>query len=291
MKYQSIESSRLKIILNIVILLASIYGVSKKEYTVSQSTTFETLMMDSFAPLQRSIQYIRGSLEYTVNHYVFLVGTSKENVELKANVARLENDLFKMRELERENNRLKELLKFGEEIPREKVLAQVVGRDANSNFRVLRVNKGKNDGIKLYSTVVTAEGLVGYVYRVSRHFSDILTILDQNNRVDSIITRTRSHGISEGYSNYKCIMKYVTRTEPIILNDVVITAGLGNIYPKGLKVGTVSKIERESYGITQLVEVTPSVDFSKLEEVIILVSGENFSSEKIEISDSSTGVE
>jgi len=85
----------------------------------------------------------------------------------------------------------------------------------------------------------------------------------------------RSHGIVEGYNNEKSIMKYISRAEPIILGDKVITSGLGNIYPKGVKVGTVSRIESESYGITQNVEISPAVDFGRLEEVVILLSNEN----------------
>jgi rod shape-determining protein MreC len=124
----------------------------------------------------------------------------------------------------------------------------------------------------LQAPVVTSVGLVGYIYRLTDHFADILTVLDNNNRVDGLIQRVRAHGIVEGYSSEKSLMKYVSRTEPIILGDVVITSGLGNIYPKGIRVGGVSKIERESYGITQYVEITPAVDFGLLEEVVILLA-------------------
>jgi rod shape-determining protein MreC len=171
----------------------------------------------------------------------------------------------------KENKRLKGLLRFGEEIPRKKILAQIVGWDAASDFKVLRINKGLKDGIQLQSTVITSQGLVGYIYRLTNSFSDIITILDSNNRVDGIVQRTRSHGIVEGFSGRTCQMKYVKRAEPIILNDLVLTSGLGNIYPKGLKVGSISHIERESFGITQQVEITPAVDFGRLEEVVVLV--------------------
>ncbi|MEK6625079.1 MAG: rod shape-determining protein MreC, partial [Bdellovibrionota bacterium] len=187
----------------------------------------------------------------------------------------LHQKLFAMTELELENKRLKALLAFGEEMQIGRVLAQIVAWDANSDFKVMRVNKGINDGVKLQATVVTAGGLVGYVYRLSQHYADILTILDSNNRVDGILQRTRSHGIVEGVSKDKCMMKYVARTEPVILNDIILTSGLGNIFPKGIKVGVVSRIERESYGITQAIEVNPAVNFSQLEEVIILVGPEN----------------
>jgi len=135
----------------------------------------------------------------------------------------------------------------------------------------VRINKGIRHGIKLQSVVTSAEGLVGYVYRLTQNFADVITILDANNRVDGVVERLRSHGVVEGYNRGRCIMKYVNRTEPIILNDLVLTAGLGNVYPKGLKIGYISRIERESYGITQHVEITPLVNFSKLEEVLVLV--------------------
>jgi rod shape-determining protein MreC len=113
---------------------------------------------------------------------------------------------------------------------------------------------------------------VGYIYRVGYNYSDVLTILDPNNRVDAIVERTRTHGIVEGVFNYMCSLKYVSRTEPIELGDRLITAGVGGIYPKGVKVGMITNIEQESSGMTLSVEVTPSVDFHQLEEVIVLLA-------------------
>jgi rod shape-determining protein MreC len=206
------------------------------------------------------------------NHYIFIVGAEKENDQLKKKVSDLESTIFQLEELRKENERLKALMQFGAELAHKKILAQVVGKDSSGIFKVLRINKGLKDGIKIKSPVITSSGLVGHIYRSTDHFSDVLTILDPNNRVDVLVERTRSHGIGEGHTKSTMIMKYVPRTEPIKLHDLVITAGLGHIYPKGLKVGPITKIERESYGITQFIEISPSVDFSKLEEVAILIS-------------------
>jgi rod shape-determining protein MreC len=151
-------------------------------------------------------------------------------------------------------------------------LAQVVAWDGNSDFRVIRINKGIKHGIRLQAPVITSEGLVGYIYRMTDHYADVLTILDSGHRVDGLIQRVRAHGIVEGRTESIARMKNVTRTEPIILNDTVITSGLGNIYPKGIKIGSIVRIERESYGITQYLELKPAVDFGRLEEVVILVS-------------------
>lgn len=275
MKVTFNEGSRLKLIVNIIVISLALYGVSKRDVNVKETTFFENFMMDTLAPLQRGVTYMHHQVVSFFDHYVFNVNASRENVLLKSKVGDLQQELFSMEETLAENKRLKSLLQFGEETKRSKILAQVVAWDSSSDFRVLRINKGLADGIKLQSTVVTSSGVVGYIYRLTDHFADILTILDPSNRVDVLINRTRSNGILEGFSGWKCIMKYVTRTDPVKLNDLVITSGLGNIYPKGLKVGIVSKVERESYGIVQDVEVTPTVDFSKLEEVVVLVGEDN----------------
>ncbi len=274
MKIAISENSKIKLINILLVLIFSIYGVSKKSFKHDEVSTFQSVMMEVFAPLQQGTMSLKERVDYVFTHYFFLIETSKKNQILKKKIQELENAIFQFEEVQKENERLKELLKFGEDIPREKVLAQVVGWDSSNEFKVLRINKGKKDGIKLKSPVITINGLVGYVYRLSNNYSDILTILDQNNRVDSIVSRTRSHGIIEGLANFKARLKYVVRTEPVEIGDMVITAGLGNIYPKGIKVGKITNIEKESYGLTQSIEITPTVDFHRLEEVVVLIARE-----------------
>ena len=228
-------------------------------------------MIDSLAPVQGGLSFFWRKLIILKEDYWANLDASRENILLKRKVAELEHKLFVSREILHENGRLKKLLGFVQRISSKKILAQVVAWDSNSDFKVLRINKGLKDGIRLQSAVVTDKGVVGYIYRMTDHFSDVLTILDFSNKVDGIIKRIRSRGIVEGYSYDKCIMKYVTRTDPIVLRDVVITSGLGNIYPKGIRIGEVSRVERESYGITQYVEIKPMVDFQSLEEVVVLI--------------------
>lgn len=266
------RDQRLKVGIHIIVMALSLFVIARRDTAHQKTSMFENLMVDAFAPTQRSVFFLKDRISSFFTHYTLNVNASKENVQLDKKIKELENKIFIYDEVARENRRLKALLKFGEEIGKDKVLAQIVAWDASSDFKVLRVNKGSRDGIKLQSPVVTSEGLVGYVFKLTKHFAEIITILDPNNRVDAIVQRIRSHGIIEGYSKGRCVMKYVTRTEPVILNDLILTSGLGNIYPKGLKVGYVSRIEKESYGITQHIEINPSVNFGRLEEVIILVS-------------------
>lgn len=269
------KENRLKVALHVLVISISLVGIIKRDRVYSETSYFERVIIDSLAPIQSSIFFVKDRTKSFVNNYIYLVNVKKNSQKLQNQISELENQIFQLQELKKENQRLKSLLKFGEELSFERVLARVIGWDSNNSIKVLRINRGKVHGLKEKYTVISAKGLVGYVYRVSDDFADVITILHQDNRVDAIVTRTRSHGIVEGYSNGKGIMKYVTRSEPIAINDQVMTSGLGNIYPKGLKVGTISKIEKESYGITQLVEINPSVDFRRIEEVIVLLPGED----------------
>ncbi|WP_164848328.1 rod shape-determining protein MreC [Halobacteriovorax sp. HLS] len=272
MRFGEGEGQKIKVILNILVCAIALYRVSTRDFEKQETSAFENIMIDFFAPMQKSVTFVHNSFNSVFDNYIANVNASKENAKLQMVMSDLKSQIFSYKEMELENIRLKGLLDFGEDLPYKKVLAQVVARDASSDFRVLRINKGLSDGLKLQATVVTGSGLVGFVYRLTDHFADVLTILDPNNRVDSLVKRIRAHGIIEGDSDLRCLMKYVNRTEPIILNDEVLTSGLGNLYPKGILIGKVSKIERQSYGMTQEIEISPVVNFGKLEEVIVLVS-------------------
>ena len=271
MKNFTVDSSRWKLVNNLLVVFLALWGIAKQNFSLKDVSAFEGFLIEAFAPIQRGTVSAKEKVANMFDHYVMIVNTSKDNARLRKTVDELENKIFEFQEVKKENERLKQLLQFGKEIPREKVLAQIVSWDASNEFKVLRINKGSSDGLKKMSPVITMNGLVGYVYRLTPHYADILTILDQNNRVDSIVARTRSHGVVEGISEFKCRLKYLNRTEKVEVGDEVITAGLGNIYPKGIKVGKITKIDKENYGITQSIVVTPSVNFHKLEEVVVLI--------------------
>ncbi len=274
MKLVDKEERRTKIVINGIILAMALFGMSRRDYVFQRTSFAERLIIDLMAPAQSFLTNFQRGIGTYIEDYVLNFNASKENKTLKANIAQLQTEIFAYREQAKESERLRELLKFGQELPGKKIVARVVSWDSADEYKVVRINRGTKDGVKLQSVVTSAGGVVGYVFRLTDHYADVITILDPTNRVDGVVERLRSHGIVEGYSRGRCVMKYVSRTEPIILNDIVLTAGLGNVYPKGLKIGYISRIERESYGTTQHVEVTPLVNFSKLEEVLVIVQAE-----------------
>lgn len=271
MKNFAVDSSRWKLANNIVVAAISLWGLALQSFSFKDTSPFDAFLIEAFAPIQRGALSTRERIVAMLDHYVMIVNTSKENKKLTKRVEGLSAQIFELQEVKKENERLKQLLQFGVEVPKEKVLAQIVGWDASNEFRVLRINKGASSGLVHMSPVITMSGLVGYVYRLTDDYADILTILDQNNRVDAIIADSRSHGIVEGTIGQKCRLKHVSRTEDVSVGDEVITAGLGAVYPKGIRIGKVTKVDKKSYGITQSIEVTPAVNFNKLEEVVVLI--------------------
>lgn len=266
------ESSKTKIVNNFIVGILAIYGISQKSFQLDDPTLFEKIVTEVISPVQEGIIASKQNITSLWDNYLLIVDTSKENEILHKQISRLESDISSMEEIRKENLRLKKLLNYSDELTHHKVLAQVVGWDSANEFKVIRVNKGTRHGIRVMSSVITDQGLVGYVYRVTPNYADVLTILDQNNRVDVLVERTRTHGIVEGLFNFKCALKYVMRNEPVEVGDKLLTAGVGGIYPKGIKVGMVKDIAKENFGMTLNIEVVPSVEFDKLEEVLVLVT-------------------
>ena len=220
-------------------------------------------------PLQEKTRGLFSWFRMFVDRYWLLVGVEAEN-------RRLLSELGFLRE---ENNRLQEALlaakRLGRLAPLQErrstaVAANVFARDSSSWFKTVLVDKGERDGVSRDMAVAVADGLVGRIIEVFPNAAKVLLITDPNSGVDVIVQRTRAQGIMEGRVEEFCILKYVRKTDDVQVGDRVITSGLGGIFPKGLLTGTVTKVERKRLGIFQTVEVAPTADLSRLEEVLIL---------------------
>jgi rod shape-determining protein MreC len=165
---------------------------------------------------------------------------------------------------------LKRLLQFREKISASAIAAEVIGQDPSSWFKSVTINKGEKDGVKKGMAVISPEGVIGQILKTSPSHSTVLLITDYNSAIDSIIQRTRAKAIVEGKAENRCQLKYLLRSEDVIVGDIVVTSGLGGNFPKGLMVGEIRKVDRKEHGIFQYAELVPSVDLTKLEEILII---------------------
>jgi rod shape-determining protein MreC len=225
-------------------------------------------------PVQAAISWSLEHIASGFQNYLYLLHTRRDNQALLDENRKLLNEIASLRETQQENLRLRKLLHFEERIKFDSIVARVVARDVSTEFRAIRINRGESSGIRKNMAVVTNEGVVGRILRTTASTSDVVTIMDSNSAIDAIDERSRARGVVEGMTDETCQLRYVLRTDDIQPGDVMISSGLGGIIPKGIPVGVVSKVNRKPFGITQDVEIKPSVDFTRLEEVLVITSSE-----------------
>ena len=232
------------------------------------------LIIEITAPFQKLAKNTIGLVEEFWFNYFYLINARRENRTLKAeiDVLRMENSRY--RELLITLDRLQELLQFRQTIKRPVLAAQVTGRDPTGWFKSVIIDKGSSEGLKLDLPVVNSLGVVGRVVSVSPNFAKVLLIIDQNSSVDCLIQRSRSRGMVKGLSAGICKLSYMVKSGDLVAGDMVVTSGLGGIFPKGLPVGIVLRVDEHPGELFKEVIIGPEVDFSKLEEVLVILGEE-----------------
>jgi rod shape-determining protein MreC len=229
------------------------------------------LVLEAAAPLQGAVNRIFGSISTAWKDYIMLVGLQEENKRLKKDNALLVQELMQYREGYLEGLRLQKLLAVREEIKRPTVAARVIGRDQASAFKTILINRGTSTGVRVGLPVMGDQGLVGRVTAVSWHASQVLLIGDVSSNVDALIQSSRAQGILQGSSSGLCILKYIPKTQEVKVGEPVVTSGLSTVFPKGWLIGVVSAVDKGDAGLFQRIEVTPAVNFARIEEVLVVL--------------------
>ena len=230
------------------------------------------VFLEVLRPLQAVTTRFAGQLDGIWIRYVGLIDTEADNQRLRERLRELEAEHSHDVEIELENQRLARLLDYRTDLPSQVVTARVIGKDATGLFQSLTLDRGQHDGVRPGMAVVCPDGVVGRIAQSSPHASRVLLLSDHNSGVDALVSRTRARGIVEGTLSGNCSMKYIKRSDEIDVNDAVVTSGLDGMFPKGIRIGRVSGVTRKDVGLYQVAEVTPAVDFAKLEEVMVLLS-------------------
>ena len=233
------------------------------------------IALNVYSPPLRATTFFLKEVGHLWDNYIFLLDTQKKNLELQRSVDLLLGQNMQLKEVLSENDRLRKLLSLKKRLSARPVSAEIIGKDPIGWFKTLLINKGARDGIKRNQAVVTHRGIVGRILGVAESTSKVLLITDINSSVDALVQRARSRGIVEGRSLNLCELKYVSGSDDIMLGDLVVTSGLCGIFPKGLPIGEVGRAEKDGSGLFQRVELTPSANLNKLEEVCILIAERN----------------
>jgi rod shape-determining protein MreC len=227
------------------------------------------------APIEFAASSLARGISNLWESYVYLVDAKADNERLAYENARLREQVHHLEQKEAENRELRRLLQLRESLPGELVSAQVVGKDFNEFFRVTRVvlDRGSHN-IRPHAPVVSPDGVVGTVLRVAGDAIDVQLTVDAGIAIDVEDERTHARGMVRGIGDptrYACKVEYVDSRDEVEIGDLFVTSGKGKAFPKGLPVARVTKVIKREPGRDQEVEAKPTVNFSRLDAVLILV--------------------
>lgn len=241
-----------------------------------QLSALDRAILKISLPVQYASSALARGLSNLWGDYVYLVEVKSDNQRLAYENARLRDRVRKLEQHEAENRRLKRLLGLKETVPGDLVSAQVIAKDLNEFFRVASVAVDRSGReIRANMPVISQDGVVGKVQRVAGDRVDVLLAVDPRSGIDVVNELTGARGFVLGtgdQTKYSCKVQLVERTDEMNVGDLLVTSGVGRAFPKGIPVARVTKVIKRDFGIYQEVEAVPTVDFSRLEEVLILTS-------------------
>jgi rod shape-determining protein MreC len=254
----------------VVLLLITviIYSYNLRRKTVT--TFFERAVLTFAAPFQAGFDGIADAVIETWGNYLWLVDARQRNLELEQENSKLRFELQQVQEVSLQNKRLRKLLAFVDDLDRPALPAQVIGEDVSNWARTVIIDKGARSGLRHGLPVVAAEGVVGRIIKIAPSSSRVLLITDASSAVAALIQRTRTRGVARGRGENLSV-EYVLRDADIQMGDLLITSGMGGVFPKGLPLGLVESVEKDQFGLFQRVKTSTAVDFSHLEEVMVVV--------------------
>jgi len=228
-------------------------------------------MIAFVAPFQELATRVVKTVQDGWWNYLFLVSVAQENQQLLKELGASRQKIIQQSELELENQRLRELLGFKRSLPAPAIAAEIIGKDPSAWFKTVIIDKGSTDGLRRGLPAVSSLGVVGQIIEVSARQSRLMLIIDRNSGADALVQRTRARGIVKGTSQDDCYLDYVLHAVDVRVGDLVVSSGFDGVYPKGLLIGTVSAVDFKGGDFFKDVQITPAVDFDKLEEVLIIL--------------------
>ncbi|MBK6694290.1 MAG: rod shape-determining protein MreC [Myxococcales bacterium] len=236
----------------------------------------DRLLLRVTAPIEFWTASLARGVSNLAADYFYLVDVKGENARLAYENARLRETVHRLEGREAENGELRRLLQLKETTPGETASALVVGTNFTEFFRVSRVvlDRGARD-VRARMPVVVPDGVVGTVLRVNGNAVDVQLSTDAAFGIDVEDVRTRARGFVRGTGDpkrYACRVEMVDARDEVEVGDLLVTSGKGKWFPRGLPVARVTKVIKRELGRDQEVEAVPTVNFSRIDAVLILLT-------------------
>ncbi|MCA9521207.1 MAG: rod shape-determining protein MreC [Myxococcales bacterium] len=257
-----------------------------------QNSLLERSLLRITSPVQNVSNAIVGRIRGLWNDYIDLVGVRRENKRLKEQIDILRYQRNRMIEVESDNRRLLRMLKYTKRFDKEHerrraIFARVIGWDLTPYYRALkvRIDRGKEDRIDAGDPVVTYEGVVGRILKVSGDYAEVMLLADSRSRVAVKVHPNGPSGTLQGRTDkqrYTTLFRFLHPTDKVHKDDRVLTSGLDRKFPAGLIVGYIADDRQTQLGNHYEFQVIPAVNFSNLREVLVLVRRDDVEKKPVE---------
>ncbi len=239
---------------------------------------FKKVGFSAISSLEKGVHFVVDGVTNTFNSVSELRKLKKDYNELVLKLENYEQMQRSNADIRKENQRLKEQLDFSVSLDEKNIPAQIIARDLDNAYAYITINKGSVNGIRKNMPVVAyqngTQGLVGKVVSVGTFTSQIMPIYNLNNIVSVRVQNTRDLGLVNGMGSQDnpLEMQYIRKrvAEQLHYGDIIVTSGENDNYMRDIPVGTISKISSEAYSSTLDIELTPIIDFARLETVIVV---------------------
>lgn len=224
-----------------------------------------------FSPIEKLFSNIGKGI---INFFQILIsvgGLNKENIALREKNIALEAEIANLKTIKKENDALKQALNISKSDQIIIEVASIAGKDIQGLQDWILINKGTKQGLKTGMTVISGEkALVGRISEVSEGFSKVMIIDSKDSSIAAILENSRTEGLVKKSEKGGIFMDFIPKTEQLELGERIITSGTDNFYFKGIFIGTVETIDLSENQIFQKITIAPAVNFSKLEQVLII---------------------
>ena len=249
-------------------LLVLLGWMSYQKKYPDRSTLLERVVYGVLSPVVVATSNAMNHVVDLRERYEDLRDAEARSQALEEEVASLSREMTQAREAVRENQRLRALLAFESAASESYHAARVLSADPRAPWGVVWINRGQRDGIANTSGVVTPEGVVGKVIEVADPASKVQLLTDVESGVGALVQRSRAVGVVRGRGDGVLELHYLSHLDDVAVGDLVVTSGLDGIFPRGLSIGVVSRVE-ERPDLTKGVEVRPSVQVKNIEHVLV----------------------
>lgn len=255
----------------VAVVLGHVLLISAQVATPAGPSLLRTTVVAVVTEFQEASWRVAGAVHSVWDGYAALRGVREENARLVRENTDLRVQLQQARANAAGADDMRALLGLRPHLPWKTTGADVVGRGLSPDYRNITIDKGLSDGIARDMPVINAEGVLGRVALPAGNTATVQLIIDRSAAAAVRIDRTRSEGIALGNGDGTLRLEYLSATAEIATGDTVVTAGIDGIYPPGLDVGRVEKVERAGLAYRRVV-IRPFADFSRLETVLVLVA-------------------